>query len=230
MTVFDGLILPKTVYECDSDVNGHILVIDVGKTRKLSVNGIVQSVNSDSPVSDKMYWGRAVEGYKDFFPEVSNMLILGMGGGTLLHLFARAFPGIHMTAVELDPEMVRIAEEYFGVKDVPNVHVIIGDALKVLASPESYNVPYYSFDSVFIDIYVGDKYPDLGETGTFISGLKKVVKKEGWVVFNRLYWDYHQDDVNVFIEDLHLHFKEIKSIVVAGKTNSDNVLIFCRND
>lgn len=229
MTIFDGIILPKTVYECDSDVNGHIMVIDIGKTRKLSVNGVVQSVNHDSPSGKNMYWGRAVEGYKEYFPELHNLLILGMGGGTLLHLLSQEFPGIQMTAVEYDPEMVKIAEEYFSVKDIPNTHVIVGDALKVLASPDSYNIPYYSFDSIFVDIHIGDKYPELGETGTFISGLKKVVKREGWIVFNRLYWGYHQDDVNAFIQDLHMHFGEVKSVVVAGKTNSDNVLIFCKN-
>ena len=229
MSIFQGLALPKTVFETDSDINGHIMVIDAGTTRKLSVGGIIQSVNHNSPVSSKRYWGRAVESYKEIYPEVNNLLVLGMGGATLLHLMSKAFEGLKITAVEIDPVMVKIAEDYFDAKEVPNLHVIVGDALKVLASPDSYNIPYFSFDSVFVDIYIGDKYPDLGETGTFITGLKKVVKHEGWIVFNRLYWDYHQDDVNAFIEDLHLHFSEIKSIVVAGRTNSDNVLIFCKN-
>ncbi len=229
MTVFEGLALPKVVHETDSPLNGHMMVIDVGKVRKLSVNGVIQSVNHASSMSKRQYWGRAIEGYKELFPELSNIMVLGLGGGTFTHLLAQSFPNIQIIAVEFDPEMVRVAEEYFDLKQVPNLHVIVGDALKVLSSPEAYKITDGSFDSIFVDIYVGDKYPELGETGTFISGLKKVVKPGGWVVFNRLYWSYHQDDVNAFIEDLQMYFHEIKSIIVAGKTNSDNVLIFCHN-
>jgi spermidine synthase len=230
MTVFQGLALPKVVYETDSPLNGHLMVIDVGKTRKLSVNGTVQSVSYASPASQRQYWGRAIEGYKEFFPQMANIMILGLGGGTFAHLLSQSFSDISIVAVEFDPVMLKVAEDYFDIRQVPNLHVIVGDALKVLASPEAYQIKDGSFDSIFVDIYVGDKYPELGETGTFIAGLKRVVRQGGWVVFNRLYWDYHQDEVNSFIDDLQMYFHEIKSIIVAGKTNSDNVLIFCHNE
>ena len=109
MTVFQGLALPKVVYETDSPLNGHLMVIDVGKTRKLSVNGIVQSVSWTSPNSQRQYWGRAIEGYKEFFPEMANIMVLGLGGGTFALLLAQAYTGSNIIAVEFDRGMLHVA-------------------------------------------------------------------------------------------------------------------------
>ena len=62
----------------------------------------------------------------------------------------------------------------------------------------------------------------------FLQVLKKIVKPGGLVLINRIYWDHHQYEVNLFIDNLEDHFTDVESIIVAGKTNSDYVLISCR--
>ena len=228
MTVFDGIKLPKTIYEIDSQFNGKISVIEVGSTRKLSVDGVVQSVNWDSPNAGRQVWGRLVENLHEQQPDLKTAMVLGLGGGSMQHLMAKKFPGMHITSVEIDKAMVEVAQKYFRLDDIPNHRVIVGDALKVIAVPEEYGISANSMQAVIVDIFCGQKYPDLGSSGNFFACVKNLVVPGGLVVFNRIYLEHHQEQVNQFIESLEGFFTDIKSVIIAGRTNSDNVIIFCR--
>lgn len=228
MNVFDGIKLPKTLYEGDSEFNGKVSVIEVGSTRKLSVDGVIQSVNWDSPNASRQVWGRLVENLHEQSPNLKNVMVLGLGGGSMQHLLTKKFPGIHITSVEIDKVMVEVAKRFFALDDIPNHRIIVSDALKVIAVPEEYGIPLQSFQAVIVDIYCGQKYPDLGSSGNFFAGVKSLVAPGGLVVFNRIYIEHHQEQVNLFIDSLEGFFRDIKSVIIAGRTNSDNVIIFCR--
>ncbi len=228
MTVFDGIKLPKTIYEVTSEINGKISVIENGSTRKLSVDGVVQSVNWDSPNAGRQVWGRLVENLYEQMPELKTAMVLGLGGGSMQHLMMKKFPDIHITSVEIDKVMVDVAQKYFGLDEIPNHRVIVGDALKVIAVPEEYGIANNSMQAVIVDIFCGQRYPDLGTSGNFFACVKNLVVPGGLVVFNRIYLEHHQEQVNQFIDSLEGFFSDIKSVIIAGRTNSDNVIIFCR--
>lgn len=94
--------------------------------------------------------------------------------------------------------------------------------------PLKFGLSEHTFDAVIVDIYCGDKFPELGKSGNFIACVKNMVKPGGLVVFNRIYVDDFQDEVNQFIQTLSNFFQDVKSLIIAGNTNSDNVLIFGR--
>lgn len=227
-TIFSGLKLPKVIYETESEINGKIMVIEVGKTKKLSLGGVVQSVNVDSPPVARSVWGKIVDVLSENEPDLRSVMILGLGGGTMAHLISKAFPQISITSVELDPVVVDVAKEYFDVESIPNHKIIVNDALRVVASPEDFGIPSHSFGGLIVDIYCGEEYPNLGSTRSFFDGIKNVVAPDGLVVFSRIYLDSHQADVNRFIQIVETHFNDVQSLIVAGKTNSDNVLIYGR--
>lgn len=228
MNIFTGIQSPKVIYETDSKYNGHIKVVQFGSTLKIKVDGIDQSLNPDSPACARLYWGKVIEVLKENAPDMKNMLILGLGGGTIPHLVSRSFPDTKMTAVELDPTMVDIARQYFEIDKIPNLRVINDDAMRVVIEPDQFEIPEHSFDVMLVDIYVGQKYPDLGKSGNFVAALKKLMKTNGLLVFNRIYVDEHQDEVNTFIDYLENQLANVKCTVVAGYTNSDNILIYGR--
>ncbi len=228
MSVFEGLNLPKVIYQTSSEYNGDISVIQVGRTRRLSVDGLTQSINWDSPSCMRMYWGKAIEILKQNEPSLKKLMILGLGGGTLAHLVSKEFPGIFISSIEIDSVIVDVARQYFDLESIPNHQVTTADAMAIVSMPEKFGFDQYSFDALFVDIYCGDMFPELGKSGAFIVGIKNLVKPGGLVIFNRIYLENHQDDVNIFIDSLHDHFHDLKSVIVAGKTNSDNVLVFGR--
>jgi spermidine synthase len=228
MTIFDGLQPPKVLYEVDSKYNGHIKVIQVGETRKIKVDRIDQSLSPNSPSCTRLVWGKTVDVLKENEPGLKNIMILGLGGGTMAHLISRAYPGVKITSVEIDPVMIDIAKNYFDVDKIPEHRIINEDALRVVIEPDKFGLEEYGFQAVIVDIFVGEKYPDLGKSGNFIAAVKRMVMSGGLIIFNRIYVESHQDDVNLFIDYVSDFLKDVKCLVVAGYTNSDNVLIFGR--
>lgn len=229
MSVFDNISLPKVIYETDSQYNGHIQIIEAGTTRRIVVDKITQSLNWDAPSVQKRYWGRLIEVIKANEPDPHNILVLGLGGGTLQHLISQAFNRVHMVSIEIDPTMIDIANKYFKVNEIPNHQVVNDDACRFIVEHERYGYPSNSFGVVIVDIYVGETFPELGKSGNFIGALKNLTIPGGLIIFNRIYTEHHQDDVNHFIDNLEVFLSDIKSIIIAGHTNSDNVLIYGRS-
>lgn len=228
MTVFDGIQIPKVIFEAQSKYNGNVQVFQIGSTRKIKVDNIDQSINHTSEVSKRLFWGRTLEILREEEPNLKNIMLLGLGGGTIAHLVSANFPGVEIVSVEIDPVMVDIAKNYFDLDKIPNHKVIVGDALRVVVEPENFGLSKGSFQALLVDIYIGEKYPDLGSSGNFLAAVKSMVSSGGLIIFNRIYVTEHQDDVNIFVDSVSKFLKNVKCLIVAGHTNSDNILIYGR--
>ncbi|GIW69500.1 MAG: hypothetical protein KatS3mg101_0247 [Patescibacteria group bacterium] len=226
MNIFDGIQLPKIIYEAESKYNGKIEVWEVGKTRKIKVEKIDQSISHKSSSANRLVWGKVVEILEENAPDLQKVLILGLGGGTMAHIISERFNHPEIVSVEIDPVMIDIARKFFDLDSIPNHRVIEADALRVTIEPEDYDLEEEYFNVVIVDIFNGEKYPDLGKSGNFIASVKRLVRPGGLLIFNRIYLDHHQDDVNIFIEYLGDFLHNVTCLVVAGYTNSDNVLIY----
>lgn len=228
MNIFTGLQAPKVIFETDSKYNGHIKVVEFGEIRKIVVDNIMQSVTHTSQNTSRLYWGKVVQVLKENFTGLGNVMLLGLGGGTLVHLISKEFPGVAITSVEIDQTMVDIANNYFDLTKVPNHKVIVDDAMRVVIEPTNFGLAPQMFNAIVVDIYVGEKYPDLGKSGNFIAAIKDLIAPGGLVIFNRIYREHHQEEVNIFIDYVSEFFSNVKNLVVAGYTNSDNVLIYAK--
>jgi spermidine synthase len=45
------------------------------------------------------------------------VLIVGLGGGTIPSMFRKYLPDLQIDTVELDPEVVQVAKQYFGFRE-----------------------------------------------------------------------------------------------------------------
>ncbi len=225
---FQGLVIPKVIYSAQSKFSGQVDVIKVGETLKIRVDTIDQSLSANSPSARRLVWGRVIDVLKQNQPELKNILILGLGGATVQHFISQDFPQTEIVSVDIDPVMKDIAQKYFDLDKIPNHRVIIDDACRVIIEPENYNLENEKFEVVFVDIYIGQNYPELGKSGNFIEAVKRMAVPGGLIIINRIYTKNHQDDVNDFIDFLEDFLHDIQTYVVAGYTNSDNVLIYGR--
>jgi spermidine synthase len=78
---------------------------------------------------------RTVFSYTDYFnlgvllnPKITRVLFIGGGGFTGPKQFLRDYPNVTVDVVEVDPEVVSVAEEYFGVNaSNPRLHIYTND-------------------------------------------------------------------------------------------------------
>lgn len=218
----------KIIYSTQSEINGKIDVVQVGETRKLRVEDIDQSMSWDSPNAKRLVWGQAVEIICTEKPDLKRILILGLGGATVQHMLSRKMPEAKIYSVDIDPVMVDVAKSYFEVDSIQNHKVILADACRLIIEPEKFELQKQIFNAVYVDIFVGSRYPDLGKSGNFVANVLEMAMPGGLVMFNRSYLTDHQDEVNSFVDFVEGFLKDVETKVVAGYTNSDNILIYGR--
>ncbi len=227
-TVFDNIKHPNILVKTTSDISGDIEVSELDGHKTLKVNGVNQSIDPDDPSVEHRVWGGVVNVIKQQEPELRNILIMGLGGGTMQHLISREFPGVEITSIEIDPVIVDVATNYFGVADIPNHKIITADACRLIVEPDKYELGTQIFQVVVVDIFIGANYPDLGGSGNFISRAANMAIINGLVIFNRNYTDEYQEETDLFKETLEDFLHDVDTYTVAGRMNAQNLLIFGR--
>jgi predicted O-methyltransferase YrrM len=108
-----------------------------------------------------------------------NVLVLGMGGGTTVRAYRRFYPGSRVTAVEIDPVIVRVAHEHMGLEPGRDLAVHVGDARPFLKSGSE------SFDVIEVDLFAGGPYaPFYCLTVEFFEAARARLAPAGLVTMN----------------------------------------------
>lgn len=109
-------------------------------------------------------------------------LLLGMGLGAVPYILESRFDtSIPFTAIEIDPDVVRLAKKYslIRLKTVPQV--ICSDASSAVFGLKD------SYDLIVIDICKEDFIPEAFESEAFIRQIKELLTDGGIVMYNRFY-------------------------------------------
>jgi spermidine synthase len=109
-----------------------------------------------------------------------NLLVLGMGAGGSIQASRAVAPEIEIDAVEIDPEVVRVAGEFFGLpKNDSKLHVHIADARPWLAEHAVQS------DLVNIDLFQGGPYvPFYLTTVEFFQMVRSRMTDDGVLMVN----------------------------------------------
>lgn len=167
------------IEEAPSEVSGKLRVSLIDGRYCLSTNNAVYS-NEDYYSSFKIAFEKLQIGKRD----IRNALILGYGLGSiplLLHKKHNVHP--RFTAVELDKEVIRLAEKY-GYLPV-NVAMVQEDAYSYALNS------IQKFDLINADLYVDDATPSQFEKEEFLVALKGLLTPGGLLLFSRFYYDAH---------------------------------------
>ena len=171
-------LYPIKVGERKSDISGQL---------ELTLqNGILtldsQHTNySYGSVSHILYYGLKKVGIKRV-KEMKNILLLGVGAGCIIELLQKivGYKG-QITGVELDPEIIKIATQHFGIDKVKNLTLHLADAQEYVQQP---NLPHY--DLIIIDIFQDDLMPPFLFTETFIDNVVKLLTPQGALLHNTI--------------------------------------------
>lgn len=82
------------------------------------------------------------------YPEATKrILMIGLGAGSVSTYLARAMPDAQIDVVEVDPGVISVARQYFGVRETDRLHIIESDGRVYLAR---HNALY---DLILLDAY-----------------------------------------------------------------------------
>jgi spermidine synthase len=127
---------------------------------------------------------RAVFRYTDYFnlaflfnPEAERVLFIGGGGFSGPKQFLEYYPNATVDVVEIDPDVVAVAREHFGVTDDPRLRVFAMDGRAFLREAGTYDI-------VVLDAYSKTYVPFHLMTREFFEALSEHLSPEGVVVSN----------------------------------------------
>ena len=172
------------------DVRTLIFVRDDGRE-------VVESrVDLSRPYELQLPYTRGMFGSYLFKPEQDRVLIVGLGGGGMPHFLQHYAPELTVDVVEIDPVIVRLADEYFDMRSSQQVNIINADGLDYLEQTE------HLYDVIYLDAFVkpsvdtdGAGVPKRLKTKVFFQLLHGKLQPEGLAVFNVNFNDEMEDDI-----------------------------------
>jgi len=167
-------IVPQKLAEFSTMYNKYIRINDEYGKRKLLVNGSVQSGRYIRSLWKGAFKAFGISNKKKW----KNILVLGVGGGTVIELLHDQFPDARITAVDIDPVIIDIAKKYFLTGDISYIHFIAADAEKYVQQHTA------KFDCIIIDICVGNAIPEFVKTTAFIIRCKQHLASQGALCIN----------------------------------------------
>lgn len=113
--------------------------------------------------------------------EPKDILMLGMGGGSLVNCLHHQYPQSNIEVVELREAVIEVAKKFFYLPHSDKVKVTQGDALRLISD---YRAKQY--DVVFSDLYIPEGLEARQLTVQFLAAVAKVLKDDGFLVLNAL--------------------------------------------
>jgi spermidine synthase len=228
------LALGDTVYETDTPYH-HLVVADYyDPTSQSTIRVLIMDDNLHSAM-DLQNPNRTVYPYTDYFnlgfllnPRISRVLFIGGGGFTGPKQFLRDYPNVTVDVVELDPEVVSVAEQYFGVNaSNPRLHIYTNDGRIFLADTTQ------RYDLIVLDAYSRSYVPFHLMTLEFFKLVESHLTNNGVIISNLISGIATDNDqlLTAEINTMHAVFPNVYGFPVEGTsyTEPQNVEILATN-
>lgn len=123
--------------------------------------------------------------------QMQEILVLGVAGGSVIKtLTAEIGCKGKITGVEIDAEVIRIANKYFNLDKIPNLEIVIDDAFEFVLRTKKH------YDLVIIDVFQDTAMPNFLFEKFFANRVAFLLKKQGVILFNTMTLNGNHDERN----------------------------------
>jgi len=150
-------------------------------------------------------------------PTHARVLLVGLGGGAMVRFLRHHLPDVIIDAIELDPEVVRLAADWFGVVPGPYTNIVTVDGFDYIGRGTQ------RWDVVFMDTFLDPATKDTDMAGVplalrtaeFMEQLRGRTKDDGLVVFNL----HFRKEYPEHMAAIRGAFPHVRAYTVPGTTN-----------
>jgi spermidine synthase len=145
--------------------------------------------------------------------DIQRVAIVGLAAGTTARQLTAVYGGIPIDGYELDPEIVRVGREYFGMT-MPNLNVIIGDGRLNLERSE------HKYDIISVDAYRPPYIPPHMTTQEFFRIIASHLTEDGVLTINSASVPGDRRLINGLATTMATVFPSIYLVDVPGSLNT----------
>jgi spermidine synthase len=142
------------------------------------LNYIESIINPRDEMELPVYYTQSMTVGAAYAAKLESASMIGLGGGRTSWYLHKSMPDLKFTAVDLDPQVVRLAGQYLGVKAEPNFEIAVLDGRMYLVRNQK------TFDIILVDAYRGPFVPFHLLTREFYALVKQRLEPGGVVVQN----------------------------------------------
>ena len=123
---------------------------------------------------------------------MNHILVLGVAGGSVVKTLINdvGFKG-KITGVEIDTEIINIANTYFNLDKIPNLEICIEDAFEFVLKTKN------KYDLIIIDVFQDTKMPNFLFERFFTDRLDIILSNYGIILFNTMIVEQIQNKRNL---------------------------------
>lgn len=148
---------------------------------------------------------------------VHSVLILGLGGGSVIETLRNDFKYTQkITAVDIDPVVIEIANTEFNIIENEKLEIVCDDALNFVVQTDE------QFDLIIIDLFIDITVPEVFLKLPFWEAIIKISATNGSILFNASLEKSKSKAVIEIIDFLKTHFYKTE---VYEKVNGTNRVI-----
>ncbi len=170
-----------TLYEGDSAYH-YIKVVDDKRrnTRFLQFNNYVEgAIDLNPPHETRVSYTNAFHLARIFKPNLSNILIIGGGGGIGARKFVADDPQVTVDLVEIDQKVVDLGQQYFYLEPSSRLRIHVDDGRNFVRRTTT------KYDLVVLDAFtIGGQIPFHLTTQEFLNEIRQVLTADGVVLAN----------------------------------------------
>jgi spermidine synthase len=173
-----------------------IEIVEEDGVRVLQIGGnaIQSAMRLASPDRIELDYVRAMMAFLLFRPDPREILMVGLGGGSMARFVHRQLPAARVTVAEINPGVVTVARKYFHfAEEDERLRIVIGDGAEIVPLRPA------SCDVLAVDGFVDGKPADALCTQSFYDAARAALRPPGVLVAN-----FMADD-----RQLERHFERI---------------------
>ena len=199
---------------------GAPLVFELGNIRSLLANwAFVQSaMDIQDPDMLVLDYTRTMMAFLLLHPEPQAIDIIGLGGGSLAKYCYRHIPGASITGVEIDPEVIALADRFELPPQGRRFRIVCEDGTRFVRRSSA------ACDILMVDGFNGDGQSPQLATSTFFGDCRSHLRPGGILVVNLC---DHQARTAVIAARIREQFGRIVVVPVPGGMNQ---IVFALRD
>ncbi|MBA2545166.1 MAG: fused MFS/spermidine synthase [Deltaproteobacteria bacterium] len=150
-------------------------------------------------------------------PQPKRVLIVGLGGGSMVHFLRKYDPAVAIDVVELDPAVIDVATDLFAVKPDDHLAIHEADGLAFLRDTK------IRYDVIYLDAFLAVAKDITDDTGTprhlkaarFLELVRSRLAPDGAAVFNL----HHHPDLQADLDAIRKAFPQLYTFRVSRDGN-----------
>jgi spermidine synthase len=148
---------------------------------------------------------------------VEKILLLGMGGGSVIHSLRNTFEySKNIVAVEIDPEVIKLAKEEFDIITSKKLQIIEDDAFQFVKNSTE------KFQLIIIDLFIDTNVPPIFYGKEFCENVANSIQSNGSFIFNV---GMNLKKNSNTLESVTSYFGDNFKLQILPKVNGTNTLI-----